>query len=349
MSQDAGHGPIPRLPNTAEPVDLRQALSATLARVAGAEESDPNRDQLLELVDVTARAGTETRSLLGEAVTSARAAGASWDAIGRVLGMSRQAAHQRFGRPRDQDDTPGTRDPRPGHRVLRDGGPAGRRPSRLALGGLRRIPAHPGALGDAVGAPPDPRRGGRDAHPPRGGGLGRSSATWFPWVYLKRDTGTPALPGGLNRLRSHPHREPGNRCATCRKPDGPTIGPWPTSSRTTDSGPPGTRCWGAGRGPWPVPRRPPHAALDGARGPARARGVPRPQLPRPGRDLRPRGRGTTRSRSTPSRGSSPPTSGPSSRRASSSGSEPSRRSSPTSTTTPTTRPAPSSRASSPGS
>ncbi len=109
MSHDAGHDPIPRLPNAAEPVDLRQALSATLARVAGAEESDPDRDQLLELVDVTARAGTETRSLLSEAVTSARAAGASWDAIGRVLGMSRQAAHQRFGRTRDQDNTPGTR------------------------------------------------------------------------------------------------------------------------------------------------------------------------------------------------------------------------------------------------
>ena len=117
------------------------------------------------------QAGTETRSLLGEAVTSARAAGASWDAIGRVLGMSRQAAHQRFGRPRDQDDTPGTPHPRPGHRVLRDGGPAGRRPSRLALGGLRRIPAHPRAARDPVGAPPDPRRGDRDAHPPGGGGL----------------------------------------------------------------------------------------------------------------------------------------------------------------------------------
>ena len=93
----------------AHPVDLRQALSATLARVAGSDESEPDREQLLELVDVTARAGTETRSLLGEAVTSARAAGASWDAIGRVLGMSRQAAHQRFGRALEQEDTPGAR------------------------------------------------------------------------------------------------------------------------------------------------------------------------------------------------------------------------------------------------
>ena len=38
----------------------------------------------------------------------------------------------------------------------------------------------------------------------------------------------------------------------------------------------------------PVPRRPPHPALHGARGPARASGLPRPELPRPGRDLRPR-------------------------------------------------------------
>src|SRR4051812_26066019 len=109
MSPDRGPDPTPRSPNIAEPVDLRQALSATLARVAGTEESEPDREQLLGLVGVTARAGSETRSLLAEAVTSARAAGASWDAIGRVLGMSRQAAHQRFGRTRDQDDVPGTR------------------------------------------------------------------------------------------------------------------------------------------------------------------------------------------------------------------------------------------------
>ena len=91
----------------AAPVDLRQALSATLARVAGAEKAEPDLDRLLGLVDVTSRAGVETRSLLREAVSSARAAGASWEAIGRVLGMSRQAAQQRFGRPQHRDDTPG--------------------------------------------------------------------------------------------------------------------------------------------------------------------------------------------------------------------------------------------------
>ena len=38
-----------------------------------------------------------TNQLLQQAVHSARAAGHSWTAIGHVLGMSRQAAQQRFG------------------------------------------------------------------------------------------------------------------------------------------------------------------------------------------------------------------------------------------------------------
>ena len=193
MSQDAGHDPIPRLPNTAEPIDLRQALSATLARVAGAEESDPNRDQLLMLVDVTARAGTETRSLLGEAVTSARSAGASWDAIGRVLGMSRQAAHQRFGRPRDQDDTPGTR-------IL---GPVTASSEMEALRVAGRHGWHSVGFGayqhtlEHSSTEWEHRRirvvavGTRTRLEEEGWQV---IGTWFPWVYLKRDTGTPALP-----------------------------------------------------------------------------------------------------------------------------------------------------------
>jgi hypothetical protein len=46
-----------------------------LARVAAADESEPDRDRLLKLVDVTARATAEARSLLGEAVTSRAPAG----------------------------------------------------------------------------------------------------------------------------------------------------------------------------------------------------------------------------------------------------------------------------------
>lgn len=39
----------------------------------------------------------ETRDELGRAVAQARAAGESWAAIGMALGISRQAAQQRFG------------------------------------------------------------------------------------------------------------------------------------------------------------------------------------------------------------------------------------------------------------
>lgn len=67
-------------------------------------ENDP--DSYLQLV-LAARAGAEeTSRLLREAIGRARGAGHSWDAIGRVLGVSRQAAQQRFGEkagPREPD------------------------------------------------------------------------------------------------------------------------------------------------------------------------------------------------------------------------------------------------------
>jgi hypothetical protein len=176
-----------------EPVDLRQALSATLARVAGADESEPDREQLLELVDVTAKAGAETRSLLGEAVTSARAAGASWDAIGRVLGMSRQAAHQRFGRALDQDETPG-------RRVL---GPV---TAFTEMDALRTAGLHGwhsvgfGAYQHTLEHSPTQWEHRRIRVVATGTRTRLEQedwmviGTWFPWVYLKRDLGTPALP-----------------------------------------------------------------------------------------------------------------------------------------------------------
>jgi hypothetical protein len=176
-----------------DPIDLRQALSATLAQVAGADDSEPNRERLLELVDVTARAGAEIRSLLGEAVTSARAAGASWDAIGRVLAMTRQAAQQRFGRALDPDDTAG-------RRVL---GPV---TAFTEMDALRSAGQHGwhsvgfGAYQHTLEHTPtqwEHRRirvvaTGTWARLEQEGW--QVIGTWFPWVYLKRDLGTPALP-----------------------------------------------------------------------------------------------------------------------------------------------------------
>jgi hypothetical protein len=176
-----------------EPVDLRDALSATLARVAGVDESEPNRDRLLELVDVTARAGTEARRLLSEAVGSARAAGASWDAVGRVLGMSRQAAHQRFGRVQDRDDTPGQRILGPVTAVsemeaLRVAGRQGWH--SVGFGAYQHTLEHSPNQWEhrriRVVATGTRTRLERDGWHVIG--------TWFPWVYLKLDLGTPALP-----------------------------------------------------------------------------------------------------------------------------------------------------------
>lgn len=58
-------------------------------------ETDPQAN--LDLVMIAAEAHAESGKILSSAVTSARAAGWSWDAIGKALGTSRQAAQQRFG------------------------------------------------------------------------------------------------------------------------------------------------------------------------------------------------------------------------------------------------------------
>ncbi len=58
-------------------------------------EDDPQA--YLRLVASTRVAAEQTSKLLREAIDGARAAGHSWDTIGRLLGVSRQAAQQRFG------------------------------------------------------------------------------------------------------------------------------------------------------------------------------------------------------------------------------------------------------------
>ncbi|GAA4154414.1 hypothetical protein GCM10022286_01960 [Gryllotalpicola daejeonensis] len=58
-------------------------------------ESDP--DGALELVDAARVAAEEAARLLRQSIDSARAAGHSWAAVGELLGVSKQAAQQRFG------------------------------------------------------------------------------------------------------------------------------------------------------------------------------------------------------------------------------------------------------------
>ncbi|MDQ7879925.1 hypothetical protein Q9R08_18190 [Microbacterium sp. QXD-8] len=74
--------------------DVGRAVLAA-ARVDSADSLDV--DDHLALIAVSAQAEEEVRGILQRSVAAARAGGASWALIGAELGMSRQAAQQRFG------------------------------------------------------------------------------------------------------------------------------------------------------------------------------------------------------------------------------------------------------------
>lgn len=74
---------------------LARAIASIDPSIEKRIDTDPQA--ALDLVVIAAHAHTETGKILTSAVNSARAAGWSWEAIGKALGMTRQAAHQRFG------------------------------------------------------------------------------------------------------------------------------------------------------------------------------------------------------------------------------------------------------------
>ncbi len=79
--------------------ELADLLAQAIARMDPTigRRLDHDLQAHLDLVVLTSRAHTETGNLARAAVSSARAAGWSWEAVGSALGMSRQAAQQRFG------------------------------------------------------------------------------------------------------------------------------------------------------------------------------------------------------------------------------------------------------------
>jgi hypothetical protein len=78
---------------------IREAVAAavTAGREDLIEQLETDPESYLVLLDAAQVGAGETTRMLREAVTSARNAGHSWEAIGGVLGISRQAAQQRFG------------------------------------------------------------------------------------------------------------------------------------------------------------------------------------------------------------------------------------------------------------
>lgn len=81
--------------DTTDEAAIRDAVAAAVVRTPHGLDRDP--DASLQLVDAARIASEESGRLLRESIGSARTAGLSWDAIGGVLGVSRQAAQQRFG------------------------------------------------------------------------------------------------------------------------------------------------------------------------------------------------------------------------------------------------------------
>lgn len=73
---------------------VAEAVLGTPAGLRADLETDPAA--YLRLVAASRTAAEETSRLLRESINGARAAGHSWDALGGLLGVSRQAAQQRF-------------------------------------------------------------------------------------------------------------------------------------------------------------------------------------------------------------------------------------------------------------
>lgn len=80
--------------------DLADAVGRAVLAAARVTEKDALAvDDHIALIAASARAETEVRTILQRSVTAARGGGASWALIGAQLGMTRQAAQQRFGAP----------------------------------------------------------------------------------------------------------------------------------------------------------------------------------------------------------------------------------------------------------
>ncbi len=78
--------------------DLADAVGRAVLEAARIDDRTAlGVDEHLALIAASSRAEGEARAILQRSVAAARAGGASWALIGAELGMSRQAAQQRFG------------------------------------------------------------------------------------------------------------------------------------------------------------------------------------------------------------------------------------------------------------
>ena len=166
----------------------------------GADPTGP-RDHLdhLALVDRASRAHGATRDLLHQSVATARASGHSWAAVGEVLGLTRQAAQQRFGPTADGRTADGRTADGPTEDDVRWLGPvtALDEMAELALAGRRGWhTVDAGMLKHKVVRTPTQWEHRRVVWTRPAGAFEQDgwqvAVRAFPWLYLVRDLGIPA-------------------------------------------------------------------------------------------------------------------------------------------------------------
>lgn len=182
--------------------ELGQSLAAAVLaadpQLSRSLDADP--DAYLRLVSLTARAHEETRAMMAAAVRAARTAGHSWEAIGRLLGMTRQAAQQRFGEPAGGADD-GLRRLAPvtaftEMAALREAGAQGWH--SVGYGAGYHLLTKSAQPWEHVRALVHSRR----ARQLTAAGWQRIGTSWYPWVYFKRPVAGSIKPGPAQYLSS---------------------------------------------------------------------------------------------------------------------------------------------------
>lgn len=170
---------------------LAAALEAAAPGLAARLDTDPQAH--LDLVGVARDAQNETEVLLRATVDSARGAGCTWEQIGGVLGMTRQAAQQRYGRRAEDLETTGphtmTLAPLSAFNEMRVLERAGRHGwHSIGYGPLFHVVSHSEHQWEHL-------RTTILTGPPAGEGWQRIGAGWGWWSYYTRPLKTDALPG----------------------------------------------------------------------------------------------------------------------------------------------------------
>lgn len=185
-------------------VHLSEAIAAADPTLHDRMRTDP--DAYLGLVALTAQARAETDVLLRLAVAGARAAGCTWEAIGGRLGMTRQAAQQRYGEPTASD----------GAAESPAAGPVEHPPGRVhrirylnsftEMAALERAARYGWRLvgagsGTVIVRKTDVQWEHQRLFASRAAGRAlvadgweKVGDSWFPWAYYARPTGLPAAP-----------------------------------------------------------------------------------------------------------------------------------------------------------